>query len=91
MRGRMVGTRDPASPMLVARPVARGFAANGLLAGGGVRKGMEGILGTEVGMLGIGGKVSFGTVVGTIGKLGSGGRAVVGSVGWVVGNVGIVG
>lgn len=42
-------------------------------------------------MLGIGGKVSFGIVVGTIGKLGSGGRAVVGSVGWVVGNVGIVG
>lgn len=42
-------------------------------------------------MLGMGGKVSFGTVVGMVGKLGSGGRAVVGNVGWVVGNVGIVG
>lgn len=43
----------------------------GTVAGGGVRKGIEGILGREVGMLGIGGKV-----VGTVGKLRS-----VGSVG----------
>lgn len=51
-----------------------------------MRKGREGILGRDVGMLGIGGKV-----VGTVGMLGSGGRAVVGNVGWVVGSVGNVG
>ncbi|KAI6678108.1 hypothetical protein NL676_038904 [Syzygium grande] len=58
----------------------------GLVAGGGVRKGIEGILGREVGMLGMGGKV-----VGMVGNLGSGGRVVVGSVGCMVGSVGSVG
>jgi len=56
------------------------------VAGGGARKGMEGILGREVGMPGTGGKA-----VGTVGMPGSGGRAVVGNVGWVVGSVGNVG
>ncbi|KAL3730375.1 hypothetical protein ACJRO7_027396, partial [Eucalyptus globulus] len=58
----------------------------GLVAGGGVRKRIEGILGREVGMLGIGGKL-----VGMAGKLGSGGKVVLGNVGWVAGSVGNVG
>jgi len=57
-----------------------------LVAGGGARKGIEGILGREVGMLGIGGKVA-----GMVGKLGSGGKVVLGSAGCVVGSVGNVG
>ncbi|XP_039173540.1 uncharacterized PE-PGRS family protein PE_PGRS54 [Eucalyptus grandis] len=62
------------------------FDALGLVAGGGVRKGMEGILGRDIGMPDTGGKA-----IGMVGTLGSGGRAVVGNVGWVVGSVGNVG
>lgn len=58
----------------------------GLVAGGGVRNGIEGILGREAGMLGIGSKV-----VSMVDKLGRGGRVVLGSVGKVVGSVGSVG
>ncbi|EEF39720.1 conserved hypothetical protein [Ricinus communis] len=59
-------------------------------AGGGERKGIEGIVvgivGIE-GMLGNGGKVTFGRV-GMVGKLGSEGSVGLGREGWVVGNVG---
>ena len=65
--------------------------------GGGEKNGMDGIVvgivGIE-GMLGSGGRVTFGAVgkVGRVGMLGSGGRAPgLGRDGSVVGNVGIVG
>ncbi|CAK7323543.1 unnamed protein product [Dovyalis caffra] len=61
--------------------------------GGGERNGIEGIVvGIEGidGMLGSGGKVTFGTV-GMVGKLGSGGNVGLGRDGWVVGKVGNVG
>nr|TKS07013.1 hypothetical protein D5086_0000117220 [Populus alba] len=62
--------------------------------GGGERNGKEGIVvgivGSE-GMLGNGGKLTFGTL-GMVGKLGRGGKAVgLGRDGWVVGRVGMAG
>jgi len=62
-----------------------------LVAGGGERNGMEGIVvgivGKE-GMVRIGGKLKFGIDVGMVGKLGNGGSVGLGSDGWVVGKVG---
>ncbi|KAJ6734396.1 hypothetical protein OIU79_001620 [Salix purpurea] len=63
-----------------------------VVAGGGERNGMEGsvagigivgIEGIRVGMLGSGGKVSFGTagIAGIVGRLGSGGKVGLGSEG----------
>jgi hypothetical protein len=55
-----------------------------LVAGGGEKNGMEGIVvgivGKE-GMAGSGGKVNFGIDVGMVGKLGSGGSVGIGSAG----------
>lgn len=50
---------------------------------------MVGIVGSE-GMLGNGGKLTFGTL-GMVGKLGRGGNVGLGRDGWVVGRVGMVG
>ena len=64
-----------------------------MVAGGGERNGIDGIVGIE-GILGKGGRVTFGAVgkEGMVGKLGSGGRDPgLGKDGWVVGNVGIEG
>jgi hypothetical protein len=62
-----------------------------LVAGGGERNGIEGIVvgivGKE-GMVGSGGKLKFGIDVGMVGKLGNGGSVGLGSDGWVVGKVG---
>lgn len=61
-------------------------------AGGGERKGMEGMLVGIDGMPGSGGRVTFGMVGMVFGRLGSGGSAVgLGRVGCTVGRVGRVG
>lgn len=50
---------------------------------------MVGIVGSE-GMLGNGGKLTFGTL-GMVGRLGRGGKVGLGRDGWVVGRVGMAG
>ena len=65
-----------------------------VVAGGGERNGIEGIVVGMVGkVVGSGGNVSFGIegMVGMVGMLGSGGSVALGKEGWVVGKDGNVG